>query len=154
MWLLNSLKLLCKDKFQATSKNFNKQDNYLTIVSLFFFHFKSMISIFFKLDKIVSLSEIFSIQGTCILPKLIRRPFLSYFFKKVVCFSHQLDRHIKVCITSYPSDHLTRVCISHQSDRFTKVCISRQSDCRIRVFLVPIRSPHKGMYLASIRLSH
>ena len=51
---------------------------------------------------------------------------------RVVCYSRQSDRRIRVCI-SHQSDFRIRVCISHQSDIRIRVCISHQSDFRIRI---------------------
>ena len=45
---------------------------------------------------------------------------------RVVCYSRQSDRHIRVCI-SHQSDFRIRVCISHQSDFRIRICISQQS---------------------------
>ena len=45
---------------------------------------------------------------------------------RVVCYSRQSDRRIRVCI-SHQSDFRIRVCISHQSDFRIRICISHQS---------------------------
>ena len=57
---------------------------------------------------------------------------LSLLACRVVCYSRQSDRRIRVCI-SHQSDFRIRVCISHQSDIRIRVCISHQSDFRIRI---------------------